>query len=64
MICYLCVRDGSDVLSAVMVAFLKANGRLLDVAEAEAAVVMQRVAAGTMNDKKREAWLLKWTRPL
>lgn len=50
--------DGNKRIAfAVMVAFLKAHGRTLDVAEAEAADVMLKVAAGEVDEAELERWL-------
>lgn len=50
--------DGNKrVAFAVMVAFLKVNGRHLDATEADAAAVMQAVAAGSMDEGELERWI-------
>lgn len=43
---------------AVMVAFLKANGRHLDVTEAEATQAMLDVAAGEMDEAALHQWIM------
>lgn len=50
--------DGNKRIAfAVMVAFLRAHGRTLDVAEAEATDIMLKVAAGDMDEGQLERWL-------
>lgn len=50
--------DGNKRIAfAVMVAFLRAHGRTLDVAEAEAREVMLKVAASEMGEAQLERWL-------
>jgi death on curing protein len=50
--------DGNKpVAFAVMVAFLKAQGRSLDTSEAEATAVMLDVAVGTIDEHALEQWL-------
>jgi death-on-curing family protein len=56
--------DGNKRLAfAVMVAFLRVNGRRLDVAEAEATRVMLEVAVGAMGEDDLAAWLAANCRP-
>lgn len=50
--------DGNKRIAfAVMIAFLKAHGRTLDVAEAEATEVMLKVAASEIDESHLEHWL-------
>jgi len=50
--------DGNKRIAfAVMVAFLKAHGRILDATEAEATEVMLKVAASEMDEVQLERWL-------
>lgn len=50
--------DGNKRIAfAVMVAFLKAHGLALDVAEAEATDIMLKVASSEMNEAELERWL-------
>lgn len=50
--------DGNKrVAFAVMVAFLKANGRSLDATEAAAAALMVGVAAGSVGEAELERWI-------
>lgn len=52
--------DGNKRIAfAVMVAFLKASGRHLDVAEAEATRTMLEVAAGGMDEVALHQWIVK-----
>jgi death-on-curing protein len=50
--------DGNERIAfAVMVAFLRAHGRRLDVAEDEATAIMLDVAASQIGDDVLAAWL-------
>ncbi|MTK12733.1 MAG: type II toxin-antitoxin system death-on-curing family toxin [Clostridiaceae bacterium] len=52
--------DGNKrVAFAVLVAFLKANGRHLDVTETEATRAMLNVAAGAMDEVALHEWIVK-----
>ncbi len=56
--------DGNKRIAfAVMAAFLKANGRELDVPEIEATRVMLELAAGELTEADFTAWLARNTRP-
>jgi len=51
--------DGNKRIAfAIMIAFLKAHGRSLDVSEAEATTTMIEVAASSIDEHKLEGWLL------
>ncbi len=51
--------DGNKRIAfAVMVSFLKAHGRHLDVSEREATRVMLGVAAGTIEEGELERWIV------
>ncbi len=51
--------DGNKRIAfAVMVAFLRANGRRLDVTEAEATRAMLEVAAGGMDEAALHRWIV------
>jgi death on curing protein len=51
--------DGNKRIAfAIMVSFLKAHGRSLDVSEAEAADTMIDVAASAIDEHRLERWLL------
>ncbi len=50
--------DGNERIAfAVMVAFLKAQGEILDSSEAEAAKIMIDVASGAVNETALRDWL-------
>lgn len=50
--------DGNKRIAfAVMVAFLKAHGRTLDVSEAEATETMLKVAASEIGEEELARWL-------
>jgi len=50
--------DGNKRIAfAVMVAFMKAHGRTLDVTEAEATAIMLGVASGAIDERALEQWL-------
>lgn len=52
--------DGNKRIAfAVMTAFLKANGRHLDVSEAEATRAMLEVASGAMDDAALHEWIMQ-----
>ncbi len=51
--------DGNKRIAfAIMIAFLKAHGRSLDISEAEATATMIEVAASSIDARKLEGWLL------
>jgi death-on-curing protein len=51
--------DGNKRIAfAVMVAFLKAHGQMLDVTEADATATMLAVASSAVNDVALAAWLV------
>ncbi len=51
--------DGNKRIAfAVMVAFLKAHGQMLDATEADATATMLAVASSAMNDVALAAWLV------
>ena len=55
--------DGNKRIAfAVMVTFLKAHGRQLDVTESEAADVMLKVAASEMTEQELEHWIVSHCR--
>ena len=52
--------DGNKRIAfAIMVSFLRAHGRSLDVSEAEATDTMMDVAASSIDEHKLEQWLLE-----
>ena len=55
--------DGNKRIAfAVMLAFLKAHGRRLDVSEAEATSIMLDVASGAVTEQALEQWLMRQCR--
>jgi len=51
--------DGNKRIAfAVMVAFLKAHGRMLDATEAEATEIMLKLAGSEMDDCDLDRWLM------